>query len=144
MFLSWALSAAKWERLRRILFFIQTSLNFKGWGLLLHSTSNIPARLEIKKKKEKERKKKENGNDSYIIRSNSKIQMLIHISFFILFKFFPFIFIRWRLVTLQYYSGFAIHWHESAMDFWNIPPLPSLTESKILFCTSVYLFLFCI
>ena len=114
-----------------------------------------------------------------------------------IYLFFPFIFISWRLITLQYYSGFVIHWHESAMDLhvfplliptptslstwslWvfpvhqaqalvsciqprlvicftldniyfsmlfsrNIPPSPSPTESKSLFCTSVSLFLFCI
>ena len=123
------------------------------------------------------------------------------LSFLILFLnihlFFLFIFLSWRLITLQYFSGFAIHWHESAMDLhvfpipilppaslpitslwvfpvhqpWafvsciqpvlvicftlenihvsmllslNIPPLPSPTESKSLFCTSVSLFLFCI
>ena len=111
--------------------------------------------------------------------------------------FFPFIFISWSLITLQYCGVFVIHWHESAMDLhvfpipippptflstwslWvfpvhqaralvsciqpglvicftldnihvsmllsrNIPPSPSPTESKILFCTSVSLFLFCI
>ena len=109
-----------------------------------------------------------------------------------LFFFFSFIFISWRLITLQYCMVFAIHWHESAMDlhvflipippptsfsipsFWvfpvhqpwalvscnqpglvicftldsilvsmlfsqNIPPSPSPTESKSLFCTSVSL-----
>ena len=101
------------------------------------------------------------------------------------------------LIFLYIVVGFAIHWHESAMDlhvfripiplptslptpsswvfpvhqpralvsciqpglvicftldnihvsmlfFQNIPPLPSPTESKSLFCTSVSLFLFCI
>ena len=38
-----------------------------------------------------------------------KESFLIFLSFF-----FSFIFISWRLITLQYY--FAIHWHESAMD----------------------------
>ena len=108
---------------------------------------------------------------------------------------FFFFFISWRLITLQYCSGFVIHWQESAMvlhvfpvpippptslstwslwDFpvhqvwalvsciqpglvicftqdnihvsmlfsWNIPPLPSPTESKR--DTSVSLFLFCL
>ena len=101
------------------------------------------------------------------------------------------------LIFFYIVVGFAIHWHESAMDlhvfripiplptslptpsswvfpvhqpralvsciqpglvicftldnihvsmlfFQNIPPLPSPTESKSLFCTSVTLFLFCI
>ena len=34
-----------------------------------------------------------------------------------------FIFIRWRLITLQYCSGFVIHWHESAMDL-HVFPIP--------------------
>ena len=46
-----------------------------------------------------------------------------------------FIFISWRLITLQYCSGFVIHWHESAMDLHVFPilisplsslPIPSL------------------
>ena len=39
--------------------------------------------------------------------------------------FFPFIFISWRLITLQYCVVFAIHWHESAMDLHVFPiPIP--------------------
>ena len=113
------------------------------------------------------------------------------------FIFFPFIFISWRLITLQYCSGFchALTWishgftciphlnspptslstwslwvfpvhqpralvsciqpglvicftldniHVSMLSSLNIPPSPSPTESKSLFCTSVSLFLFCI
>ena len=33
------------------------------------------------------------------------------LSFFIFYKF---IYFHWRLITLQYCSGFAAHWHESA------------------------------
>ena len=39
--------------------------------------------------------------------------------------FFSFIFISWRLITLQYCSGFCIHWHESAMDLHVFPILIS-------------------
>ena len=109
--------------------------------------------------------------------------------------FFPFIFISWRLITLQYCSGFCHTLTRISMDLhvfpipipaptslptrslWvfpvhqpqalvsciqpglaicftldniyvsmlfsqNIPPSPSPTESKSLFCTSVSLFLF--
>ena len=43
------------------------------------------------------------------------------------FLFLKFIYFNWRLVTLQYCSGFAIHWHESAMSvhvflILNTPP----------------------
>ena len=37
--------------------------------------------------------------------------------------FFSFIFISWRLISLQYCSGFVIHWHESAMDL-HVSPIP--------------------
>ena len=51
---------------------------------------------------------------------------LFHYKFFFLLSFFfPIIFISWRLITLQYCSGFAIHWHESAMDLHVFPiPIP--------------------
>ena len=115
-----------------------------------------------------------------------RIPEWVSISFF----FFPFIFISWRLITLQYCSGFChtltwishgftciphpdppshlplhpiplvfpVHqpWalvsciqpglvicftldniHVSMLFSWNIPPSPSPTESKGLFCTSV-------
>ena len=43
--------------------------------------------------------------------------------------FFPFIFISRRLITLQYCSGFVIHWHESAMDLHVFPiPIPPPTS----------------
>ena len=42
---------------------------------------------------------------------------------FISVFFLPFIFISWRLMTLQYCSGFTIHWHESAMDLHVFPIL---------------------
>ena len=113
------------------------------------------------------------------------------------FFFFSFIFVSWRLITLQYYSGFyhTLTWishgftciphpdppshfplyliplgfssapgpstvsciqpglvicftldniHVSMLFSQNIPPSPSPTESKRLFCTSVSFFLICI
>ena len=46
------------------------------------------------------------------------------------FFFFLFISISWRLITLQYCSGFRhIHWHESAMELHVFPiPIPPPTS----------------
>ena len=70
---------------------------------------------------------------------SSWFYFLIYFFIFFIFKgftfFFSFIFIHWRLITLQYSSGFAIHWHEPAMDLHVFPipfpppaslPIPSL------------------
>ena len=46
--------------------------------------------------------------------------------------FFKFIFFNWRWITLQYCSGFAIHWHESAMGIHVFPiPIPAPTSLPI-------------
>ena len=127
----------------------------------------------------------------------NELQILILHGFFYGIFFSSFIFISWRLITLQYCSGFChtLTWishgftciphpdppstslstrflwvfpvHQawalvlcihpglvicftidninvSMLFSWNIPPLPSPTESKSLFYTSVSLFLFCI
>ena len=66
-----------------------------------------------------------------------KLRMCLLRWAFILFYlfYFSFIFISWRLITLQSCSGFCIHWHESAMDLHVFPfliplhtslPIPSL------------------
>ena len=43
--------------------------------------------------------------------------------FFFWIIFLKFIYFNWRLITLQYCSGFAIHWHESAMGVHVSPIL---------------------
>ena len=138
-----------------------------------------------------------------LVLSPWKFSKLVFICFgffflFVLFSFFNLFFkISWRLITLQYCSGFChtLKWfslwytciphpdtpshlplhptlwvfplhqaralvsciqlglvncftldniHVSMLFSRNIPPLPSPTESKSLFYTSVSLFLFCI
>ena len=50
------------------------------------------------------------------------------------FVFFPIYFYSWRLITLQYCSGFFIHWHESAMDLHVFPiPIPPPTSLSTWF-----------
>ena len=55
-------------------------------------------------------------------------------SFHVFFNhLYVFIYFNWRLITLQYCSGFAINWHESAMDVHVFPILnPPPTSFPIL------------
>ena len=51
--------------------------------------------------------------------------------FFFFFRLFFYLYF-WRLITLQYCIGFAIHWHESATVYMCSPswtPLPPLSPS---------------
>ena len=69
-----------------------------------------------------------------MVSSNVWIQsiLLFYIEWCHFFFLLPFIFISWRLITLQYCSGFAIHWHEPAMDLHVFPiPIPPPTSLSI-------------
>ena len=59
--------------------------------------------------------------------SNAFVTMRLWVSFFLSFFFFFFTFTNrfylfiWRLISLQYYIGFAIHWHESTTGVHEPP-----------------------
>ena len=58
-----------------------------------------------------------------------RVQITLFFFFLTFSLIFSFIFISWRLITLQYCSGFVIHWHESAMDLHVFPiPVPPPTS----------------
>ena len=59
----------------------------------------------------------------------------------LIFKKYKFIYFNWRLITLQYCIGFAIHQHESATGMHVLPilnPSPSCLPISSLWVVSVH------
>ena len=103
----------------------------------ISTDSNNPCIKNIRKKYRKFQKAKleSSGHQQHFFFFFNLVHCCRLLFFFCSFFFFSFIYISWRLITLQYCSGFAIHWHESAMDLHVLPilnppptslPIPSL------------------